>query len=91
MLRHRPHRFLAPDERQPANQLSLHADGYHAGPGSKDYYFDGSIGLYQAANNSSVWIYPTMRRGGRTMYSLDVTNPASPALKWKIGCPYPGQ
>jgi len=58
-------------------------------PVAKDYYFDGSIGLYQAANNSSVWIYPSMRRGGRTIYAFDVTNPASPQVKWKAGCPYP--
>jgi type IV pilus assembly protein PilY1 len=58
-------------------------------PVPKDYYFDGSIGLYQAANNSSVWIYPSMRRGGRTIYAFDVTNPASPQVKWKAGCPYP--
>jgi type IV pilus assembly protein PilY1 len=58
-------------------------------PIPKDYYFDGNIGLYQSANNSSVWIYPAMRRGGRTVYAFDVTNPASPSVKWKIGCPYP--
>jgi len=58
-------------------------------PVPKDYYFDGSIGLYQSANNSSVLIYPAMRRGGRTIYALDVTNPALPQFKWKAGCPYP--
>ena len=57
-------------------------------PVPKDYYFDGSIGVYQSPNNSSVWIYPSMRRGGRTIYALDVTNPASPQFKWKAGCPY---
>ena len=58
-------------------------------PTPKDYYFDGSTGLYQAAGNSSVVIYPSMRRGGRTVYALDVTNPAAPQFKWKQGCPYP--
>ena len=28
-----------------------------------------------------------MRRGGRALYAFDVTTPASPSLKWKIGCP----
>jgi type IV pilus assembly protein PilY1 len=28
-----------------------------------------------------------MRRGGRMIYALDVTNPAAPVYKWKIGCP----
>jgi type IV pilus assembly protein PilY1 len=63
--------------------------GITPAPAPKDYYFDGSIGVYQAANNSSVWIYPAMRRGGRTIYALDVTNPATPQFKWKAGCPYP--
>ena len=56
-------------------------------PVPKNYYFDGSTGLYQAANNTSVWIYPTMRRGGRMIYAFDVTNPAAPVFKWKVGCP----
>ncbi|SNS32914.1 type IV pilus assembly protein PilY1 [Noviherbaspirillum humi] len=56
-------------------------------PVAKDYFFDGSIGLYQAADNSKVWIYPTMRRGGRMLYAFNVTNPASPSLMWKVGCP----
>jgi type IV pilus assembly protein PilY1 len=55
----------------------------------KDYYFDGSIGAYQAAGNSAVWIYPSMRRGGRMIYAFDVTDPTTPSVKWKAGCPYP--
>jgi hypothetical protein len=53
----------------------------------KDYYFDGSTGLYQNADNSRVWIFPTMRRGGRMLYGFDVTRPDAPAFKWKAGCP----
>lgn len=56
-------------------------------PMPKDYFFDGSIGLYQNTDNSKVWIYPTMRRGGRMLYALDVSNPDSPSFKWKAGCP----
>jgi len=56
-------------------------------PAPKNYYFDGSIGLYQGTNNSAVWIYPTMRRGGRMIYAFDVTNPSQPVYKWKVGCP----
>jgi type IV pilus assembly protein PilY1 len=63
--------------------------GITPAPASKDYYFDGSIGVYQAANNSSVMIYPSMRRGGRTLYAFDVTDPAAPRFAWKAGCPYP--
>ncbi len=56
-------------------------------PQKKDYFFDGSAGLFQNADNSKVWIFPTMRRGGRAVYAFDVTTPASPVLKWKRGCP----
>ncbi len=53
----------------------------------KDFFFDGSTGLYQNADNSKVWIYPAMRRGGRMLYAFDVTTPSTPQLKWRIGCP----
>src|SRR5262249_3704056 len=58
-----------------------------AGSQPRDYLFDGSMGIYQNADNSKVWIYPTMRRGGRMIYGLDVTTPGSPLFKWKFGCP----
>jgi type IV pilus assembly protein PilY1 len=54
---------------------------------SKKYFFDGSIGIYQKADNSKVWIFPSMRRGGRMLYGFDVTDPASPIVKWRVGCP----
>lgn len=53
----------------------------------RDYFFDGSIGIYQTATNSNIWIFPTMRRGGRTIYALDVTDSDDPTIKWKFGCP----
>ncbi len=59
-------------------------------PTLKDYFFDGSAGLFQNADNSKVWIYPTMRRGGRVLYAFDVTNPNAPTLKWRQGCPNAG-
>lgn len=54
----------------------------------KDFFFDGSTGLYQNSDNSKVWIYPAMRRGGRMLYSFDVSPGSSAAtVKWKAGCP----
>jgi type IV pilus assembly protein PilY1 len=50
-------------------------------PTSKDYFFDGPIGVYN--NGGTKWIYPTMRRGGSAVYAFDVSTPTSPALKWK--------
>lgn len=58
-----------------------------SGATQRDYFWDGSIGLYQTANNSSVWIYPTMRRGGRMIYALDVSSSTAPIIKWRFGCP----
>jgi Tfp pilus tip-associated adhesin PilY1 len=56
-------------------------------PTRKDYFFDGSAGLFQNADNSKIWMYPSMRRGGRMLYSFDITNPDLPQLKWRAGCP----
>jgi type IV pilus assembly protein PilY1 len=55
-------------------------------PEPKNYHFDGSTGAWQTADNSAIWIYPTMRRGGRMIYAFDVTNRAAPSLLWKNGC-----
>lgn len=57
-------------------------------PEPKNYFFDGSFGIYQNLDNSKVWIYPSQRRGGRVLYGFDVTDPASPAIKWRVGCPH---
>lgn len=55
-------------------------------PTAKDYFFDGSIGVFQRLSPGTVWIYPTMRRGGRAIYAFDVSAPSSPSLKWRKGC-----
>jgi type IV pilus assembly protein PilY1 len=62
-------------------------------PVPKDYYFDGSIGLLESNVNAngvpgSVWIYPSMRRGGRMVYALDVSDVSAPSVLWKFGCPH---
>ncbi|WP_420475718.1 pilus assembly protein [Noviherbaspirillum sp. ST9] len=53
----------------------------------KPYGFDGAITAYQSGANT--WLYATMRRGGRVLYSFNVSDPANPILKWKVGCPSP--
>ena len=61
-------------------------------PQPKPYGFDGPVTAWQ--DDSHVWLYATMRRGGRVLYAFDVSNiasdPASPSLKWKRGCPNAG-
>lgn len=57
----------------------------------KDYFFDGSTGhVISYDENDAInlaYIFPTMRRGGRMIYGLDVTDPTSPSLMWRLGCP----
>lgn len=66
------------------NQLS----GLVPAPEAKDYFFDGSTGVFQNRDSSDVWIYPTMRRGGRMIYAFKVTpNDTRPVFKWRAGCP----
>jgi type IV pilus assembly protein PilY1 len=53
----------------------------------KNYFIDGPTGVYQQldANGNIVkaYLYLTMRRGGRFMYALDVTDPAKPRIMWR--------
>jgi type IV pilus assembly protein PilY1 len=59
-------------------------------PTAKTWYFDGSIGGYQERTLNSVdkvLIFASMRRGGSSVYTFDVTNKPSstnqPVLQWK--------
>ncbi|MCM5570622.1 PilC/PilY family type IV pilus protein [Burkholderiaceae bacterium FT117] len=60
-------------------------------PKPKTYFFDGSIGGYQERSASSVdkvYVFPTMRRGGRAVYAFDVskkpgTGANQPTLMWR--------
>ena len=58
-------------------------------PQPKAYGIDGPITAFKGtiAGVDKTFIYAGMRRGGRALYAFDVTNPASPSLKWKKGCP----
>jgi Tfp pilus tip-associated adhesin PilY1 len=84
--------FVAPEFYSRLSRLSTNSPSitvpasYPRDTSNKDYFFDGPIGFYQNAGNSKVWIFPTMRRGGRMLYSFDVTSPSSPTLKWAVGC-----
>jgi type IV pilus assembly protein PilY1 len=54
----------------------------------KGYGMDGPIGVYalysSATTLSKAYIYPTMRRGGRSVYAFDVSSRSAPKFKWKI-------
>lgn len=55
----------------------------------KQYFPDGSIGVLHdragvnGATEDRIWLYLSMRRGGRFIYALDVTQPTTPKLLWR--------
>ena len=60
-----------------------------SGSAPKDYGMDGPIGVYARYTSSGASlvesiIFPAMRRGGRTVYALDVSSKTDPKFKWKI-------
>lgn len=71
------------------NNTQLSFPGNTSGTLPKPYGIDGPIVAYQGpiSGTDKAFIYASMRRGGRALYAFDVTTPASPTLKWKIGCP----
>lgn len=76
------------DQTPLVNYPNVSGTGNVAATGApKDYFFDGSTGLFQNADNTKVWVYPSMRRGGRMIYGLDVSNIDTPKLMWAAGCP----
>jgi len=86
--------FIAPEHfsklnrlrtNQPEVRLSTTAALTTATP--RDYFVDGPLSIYQKAldggSNQKVYLYAAMRRGGRFLYALDVTNPTAPKFLWK--------
>ncbi len=59
----------------------------------KPYFVDGTVSVYQedvngdgalvAADGDKVYLYLGMRRGGRLLYALDVSDPENPAMLWR--------
>jgi type IV pilus assembly protein PilY1 len=58
-------------------------------PQRKDYFVDGSTGVYQlidgVGKTTTAYLYLAMRRGARLIYALDVTDPKIPKFLWKHG------
>lgn len=87
--------FVAPEfyskiKRIRDNTTTISFPGHTTGtptPSPKDYGVDGPVVAYQDTSAASATIFASMRRGGRVLYAFDVTTPASPTIKWKIGCP----
>ncbi len=87
-----PEEFFGKLKRLRDNTTKIWTTSNPANP-RRDYFVDGSIGVYQYDANDDgklvhtdgdkVYIYPSMRRGGRLLYALDVSNPTDPKLLWK--------
>lgn len=75
-------------DNKPVMLLPTTLPGILPAPQKKDYFFDGPTGSYQTIDGlgrtTAAYIYLTMRRGGRAMYVLDVTDPTNPKFLWKI-------
>jgi type IV pilus assembly protein PilY1 len=67
----------------PIVKLPSTPDGITPTPIAKDYFFDGSTGVYQNVADSKAYIFLTARRGGAVIYGLDVSDPSTPKLLWK--------
>lgn len=95
--------FIAPDfynklNRQRTNSPALLLPSTPSGiiptPSPKDYFFDGPTGVYQTkdtnGNITKAIIYVGTRRGGHFLYAIDVTNPLTPSVLWRISDSTPG-
>ena len=90
-----PPEFLPSIKRLRDNTVRVSFPGSTTGtptPLPKNYGMDGPITAFKGTVGASTkaFLYATMRRGGRSVYSFDVTNsissPSAPTLKWKKGC-----
>ena len=83
-----PSEFLGQLKRLRDNDVNIKSPN----PG-KPYFVDGPIGVYQwdsnndgtisSASGDKVHLFMAMRRGGRLLYALDVSDPAAPRFLWK--------
>lgn len=83
-----PEHFLKLN-RQRQNSPTLKMPGtLVSGAQTKDYFSDGAAGEFRQLNAdgtiNKAYLYITMRRGGRFIYALDVTDPTQPLVMWRI-------
>jgi type IV pilus assembly protein PilY1 len=94
--------FVAPDFFKQFNRLySQQPLINNSDPATaKSYFMDGPIATYtldvnndgklKSADGDKVYLYMSARRGGRFVYALDVSDPATPTLLWTINNGTPG-
>ena len=77
-----------------APQIALSTTPPGSGAQPRGYFVDGPVGVYQKlavdGTTTRAIVYPTLRRGGRHVYAIDVTVPAEPRFLWRLGPSSPG-
>lgn len=87
-----PSELLPKLARQRSNSPALYTPSTPTGitpaPTRKDYFVDGTTGVYQTTDSTGTTqkaiIYLSMRRGGNFLYAIDVTTPSTPKFLWKV-------
>lgn len=83
--------FIAPEHYSKLGRLYLNAPlikfpntspSITPTPTKRNYFFDGNIGVFQTANLATTHLFVSMRRGGRSIYALDVSDPTTPEFLW---------
>jgi type IV pilus assembly protein PilY1 len=81
-------------DNSPVLKLASTPSGIVPTPQTKDYFVDGSTGVYQQMKAdgtiNKAYLYLAMRRGGQLLYALDVTTPADPKFLWSKSSSDPG-
>ncbi|QDL38918.1 PilC/PilY family type IV pilus protein [Rhodoferax sediminis] len=67
----------------PVVKLATTPAGLVPTPQPKDYFFDGTPGVYQNQATGKAYIFLSARRGGQLLYALDVSDPTKPKFMWK--------
>ncbi|KXS31007.1 MAG: putative type 4 fimbrial biogenesis pily1-related protein signal peptide [Candidatus Gallionella acididurans] len=75
-------------DNSPVLLLANTTPGITPAPRLKDYFVDGTSTAYQKLNSdgtiNTAYLYLSMRRGGYSIYGLDVSSPTSPNFLWQI-------
>jgi type IV pilus assembly protein PilY1 len=77
--------FVPPEFYKGLQKLYRNAPALTLGAASsgKTYFFDGAPSVYQNTVTGKAYIFMSARRGGRLLYALDVSDPASPKFMWR--------
>ena len=91
--------FIAPEHLSKFKRMRDHSPVISA-TNTKPYFIDGSATTYTystvsdgkilSSRGDKAYLFITMRRGGRFMYALDVSDPAAPKFLWKRSAADPG-